>query len=63
MKLNLSDNNKHLVFAPITLTRPVSMIRTGIFTNFERYKIISPSLEIGFITEEYLQKKYPSELR
>jgi UDP-N-acetylglucosamine diphosphorylase/glucosamine-1-phosphate N-acetyltransferase len=58
MRLNLSDHNHHLTFAPITLTKPVGLIRTGLFTNVERYKSFLPELEIGFITESYLNNKY-----
>ncbi len=58
MKINLSDNGLHHSFAPLSLTRPVACLRTGIFTNEERYKQFIPDLEIGFITEEYLSKTY-----
>ncbi len=59
MKLVLHDNEKHLDFAPLSLTRPVGDLRMGILTNLERWKLLLPDWEIGFATEEYLQVKYP----
>lgn len=56
----LSDNDKHLDFAPFTLTRPIADLRIGIMTNVERWKLLLPHVEIGFETEAYLQGKYPS---
>jgi UDP-N-acetylglucosamine diphosphorylase/glucosamine-1-phosphate N-acetyltransferase len=59
MKIVLSDNNKHLDFAPFTLTRPVGDLRIGIMTNVERWKLLLPEVQIGFDTEDYLQGKFP----
>ena len=58
MKFNLSDNGLHLTFAPISLTRPIGQIRMGLFTNKERYEMYLPDAEIGFLTEDYLSKKF-----
>lgn len=61
MKIQLHDNKKHLTFAPLTLTRPVGNLRVGIFTNDERWKLLMPSAEISFETEDYLSDKFPEE--
>jgi UDP-N-acetylglucosamine diphosphorylase/glucosamine-1-phosphate N-acetyltransferase len=58
MKINLDDCGLHLRFAPLTLTRPIGNLRIGILTNDERWKTFLPEAEIGFITEEYLSKKF-----
>lgn len=60
MKINLHDNNLHLRFAPLTLTRPVGDLRCGILTNRERWNKWIPEAEIGFVTEEYLSHKFPA---
>ncbi len=59
MKLLLSDNQLHLRFAPLTLTRPLAALRCGLYTNAERWQQLLPSAEIGFETEAYLQSKFP----
>ncbi len=59
MKIQLHDNNKHLAFAPLTLTRPVGNLRIGILTNDERWKLLLPEVEIFFDTEKYLEGKFP----
>ncbi len=58
MKINLDDCGLHLRFAPLSLTRPIGNLRIGILTNDERWKAFLPEAEIGFITEEYLSKKF-----
>lgn len=60
MKFNLSDFGKHKSFAPLSLTRPIGHLRIGIFTNDERYAIFLPEAEIGFVTETYLEEKFPN---
>jgi UDP-N-acetylglucosamine diphosphorylase/glucosamine-1-phosphate N-acetyltransferase len=64
MNITLSDNNKHLCFAPLTLTRPIAELRVGIWTNTERYKHFAElegvEINISFETELYLGSKYPS---
>lgn len=59
MKIQLHDNNKHLAFAPLTLTRPVGNLRLGILTNDERWKVLLPNSEVYFETEDYLEGKFP----
>ena len=58
MKFNLSDNELHLNFAPMSLTRPIACLRMGLFTNIERYEMYLPDAQIGFHTEDYLSKKF-----
>jgi UDP-N-acetylglucosamine diphosphorylase/glucosamine-1-phosphate N-acetyltransferase len=60
MKILLHDNGMHLRFAPLTLTRPVGNLRIGIMTNDERWKLIEPTAEVFYHTEEYLKGKFPS---
>ena len=60
MKFNLSDFGKHKNFAPLSLTKPIACLRMGIFTNTERYTAYLPEAKIGYETEDYLAKKYPS---
>ncbi len=59
MKLLLSDNQLHLRFAPLTLTRPLAELRCGLYSNTERWQRLLPHAEIGYETEAYLQGKYP----
>lgn len=59
MIIQLNNNNKHLDFAPLTLTRPVGNLRMGILTNDERWKMLIPHAEICFDAPEYLGKKFP----
>ena len=61
MKIQLHDNKKHLIFAPLTLTRPVGNLRVGILTNDERWKMLLPSVEISFETEDYLSDRFPQD--
>lgn len=60
MKLLLHDNDLHLRFAPLTLTRPVGNLRMGILTNDERWQKMIPNATIYFATETYLTQKYPT---
>lgn len=59
MKIQLHDNEKHLAFAPLTLTRPVGNLRMGILTNDERWQLLLPEASISFETEDYLEDKFP----
>ncbi len=60
MKILLHDNQLHLRFAPLTLTRPVGNMRMGILTNDERWQFLLPDAEIFFATEKYLTTKFRS---
>lgn len=60
MKINIDDNGLHLPFAPLTLSRPVGNLRMGIYTNNERWERLLPECEVGYLTESYLQDKFPA---
>ncbi|MGV3629557.1 MAG: GlmU family protein [Bacteroidota bacterium] len=59
MNLVLCDDDKHLKFAPLTLTRPLGDLRVGIMTNTERWRFYVPDARIYFQTEDYLAAKFP----
>src|SRR5688572_6892625 len=60
MTLVFDDNNLHLRFAPLTLTRPVAELRFGILTLAGSWmKYLDPSGEKAYRTEAYLQAKFP----
>jgi UDP-N-acetylglucosamine diphosphorylase/glucosamine-1-phosphate N-acetyltransferase len=59
MNIVLSDDVKHLRFAPLSLTRPIGNLRVGILTNDERWKAFLPDSSIFFESEEYLSYKFP----
>ncbi|MDG1346702.1 MAG: putative sugar nucleotidyl transferase, partial [Crocinitomicaceae bacterium] len=59
MKIQLHDNNLHLEFAPLSLTKPVALLRMGILTFEERWEENFPEAEFCFATEKNLQVKYP----
>ncbi len=61
MKLILDDRSDSYRFAPLTLTRPVSELRTGILTNSERFQRLIPGADISYRTLPYLQEKFPLE--
>lgn len=61
LNINFDAVKWHLTFAPHTLNKPLSELRIGIFTNSERYAMLSPGIEIGHITEDYLQALYPNK--
>jgi UDP-N-acetylglucosamine diphosphorylase/glucosamine-1-phosphate N-acetyltransferase len=58
MDIILDDSNGHLVFAPLTLSRPVGDLRMGIFTNVERFSILISQAVVAFQTEKYLERKF-----
>jgi UDP-N-acetylglucosamine diphosphorylase/glucosamine-1-phosphate N-acetyltransferase len=62
MQIILDDNDQHLTFAPLSLTRPIGNLRMGIFTNDERYKQFLPAAKVSFATEDYIQSVFPLEL-
>ena len=61
MKINIDDYGLHLRFAPLTLSRPVGNLRMGIYTNNERWERLLPECEVGYLTESYLQEKFPAQ--
>lgn len=58
MQLIFSDAQFWGDFLPLTYTRPVAELRTGILTFSERWKKLLECEEIAYITEDYLQKKF-----
>ncbi len=60
MKLLIADADKHLDFAPLTLTRPLAELRIGLMTIRERWYLFLNPEEVGYATEDYLSVKYPA---
>jgi len=64
MKIRFTDNEKHLNFCPLALTRPIAEIRFGILTVKEAwshyFEINNIKTQIYFSTEDYLQEKFPN---
>jgi UDP-N-acetylglucosamine diphosphorylase/glucosamine-1-phosphate N-acetyltransferase len=59
MQINLFDSQQiRENLLPFTFTRPVASIRIGILTISEKWQ--KYSFEVGFETQEYLSKKFPS---
>ncbi|MDE6461468.1 MAG: glucose-1-phosphate thymidylyltransferase [Muribaculaceae bacterium] len=46
---------------PLTFTRPVALLRTGIGTIADHWQRCLPDAEISYLTEEYLQSKFPAD--
>lgn len=61
MKIILHDA-KHIreALLPLTFTRPVALMPAGIGTIAERWQLFFPEAEIAFMTEDYLQCKFPA---
>lgn len=58
MTINLFDNESWLSLRPLTFTRPVAALRLGILTIAEKWGK-QLKAETGFLTQGYLQQKYP----
>ncbi len=58
MQLIFSDANYWEEFLPLTYTKPIAELRTGILTFSERWQKLLNSDEVSYITEDYLQKKF-----
>ncbi|MFW5805488.1 MAG: GlmU family protein [Bacteroidales bacterium] len=58
MNIILADAGNHTQMKPLTWTRPVGDIRTGILTTKERWEKLFDR-ECYFLTEHYLQEKFP----
>lgn len=59
MKVILFDDPVHREFLkPLVLTRPVAELRCGIYTIAEKWSKYL-GLPVSYLTEEYLQKKFP----
>ncbi len=61
MNFVLFDDERFHHFLPLTHSRPVSELRCGIFTMREKWQHIS-GLPVHYITQKYLQEKFPLEL-
>jgi UDP-N-acetylglucosamine diphosphorylase/glucosamine-1-phosphate N-acetyltransferase len=58
MQLIFSDANYWGEFLPLTYTKPIAELRTGVLTFSERWQKLLNSDEVSYITEDYLQKKF-----
>ncbi len=58
MAIILFDGEERIDLLPLTYTRPISELRIGILTITEKWRKYFQS-EIGFLTVDYLQAKYP----
>lgn len=58
MRIQLVDGASRNHLLPLTFTRPVAELRCGILTIAEKYT--KRGHEVGHITEDYLQRKYPA---
>lgn len=58
MQLIFSDAQFWGDFLPLTYTRPIAELRTGILTFSERWKKLLETEEVTYITEDYLQQKF-----
>lgn len=59
MQLVFSDAQYWQNFLPLTFTRPLAELRCGVLTFKERWQKLLEIDEISFLTEDYLQEKYP----
>ncbi|MBM3163909.1 MAG: glucose-1-phosphate thymidylyltransferase [Bacteroidetes bacterium] len=60
LRINLSDHHLYLTLAPHTLFKPSPYLRCGMLTLVERYKMLDPTIQIGFLTAPHLSSSYPS---
>lgn len=58
MQLIFSDAQYWEDFLPLTYTRPVAELRTGILTFSERWQKLLGSTALAYLTEDYLQEKF-----
>ncbi len=63
MNVVFFEDEKRVNFLPLAYTKPISKIRVGILTVEEKWKIYFKNkgveINISYITEDYLAKKYP----
>jgi UDP-N-acetylglucosamine diphosphorylase / glucose-1-phosphate thymidylyltransferase / UDP-N-acetylgalactosamine diphosphorylase / glucosamine-1-phosphate N-acetyltransferase / galactosamine-1-phosphate N-acetyltransferase len=57
MQIVLFDNKQRKKLYPLTLNRAVADLKTGIFSNKERWEFLS-GIEVKILTEDYLQTLY-----
>ena len=58
MNIILFDDTGRKKFLPLVFTRPVGNLRIGILTIDEKYRQLT-KMPVSFLTEEYLQQKFP----
>lgn len=59
MQIAFSDAQFWEDFLPLTFTKPVAEMRCGILTFSERWQKLLNTEEISYLTEDYLQEKFP----
>ncbi|MBC7555861.1 MAG: glucose-1-phosphate thymidylyltransferase, partial [Chryseobacterium sp.] len=59
MQLVFSDAQYWEEFLPLTFTKPTAEMRCGILTFSERWQKLLEISDVTFITEDYLQEKFP----
>lgn len=62
IQLVFSDAQYWEDFLPLTFTRPLAEMRTGILSFSQRWQKLLSSEKIAFLTEDYLQAKFPKPL-
>lgn len=60
MQLVFSDAQFWADFLPFTFTKPISELRCGVLTFRERWQKLLNIQEVSYITEDYLQAKFPA---
>lgn len=65
MRYLLFDDENRVNLLPLAYTRPIAEFRVGILTIAEKWSLRLPNDMVfgGYVTEEYLQDKYPSDVR
>ncbi len=61
MNIILFDGPSRNNLLPLTFTRPIADLRTGILTIKEKWKK-HLNTNVSFLTQDYLKKKFPSEI-
>ena len=56
------DPATHMNLLPITYTRPISYIRVGITTIYEKWQYFIKDAEFSSLVDPYLMKKYPTTI-
>jgi len=65
MRYLLFDDQNRSNLLPLAYTRPIAEFRVGILTITEKWALYMPTQSVfgGFVTEDYLQAKYPSDIQ
>ena len=64
MRYLLFDDQHRANLLPLAYTRPIAEFRVGILTITEKWAMLMPKDAVfgGYITEMYLQAKYPASI-